>query len=338
MQAEVLEMVVDHICLGRFYPKEGVPGVLSLPVVDPSEIDTYREVSAVGQAEDVHFFRLTSIPKQADDWLLPGDVVCRYGALDEAMMDLVRPNATSLLVLGERHDRLDHDSLDKARSDSIGGHCWSFHRSDTQLTICDPFGRVAALCVAPGRLTRIFKRFSSIVPKTETQHERHARLPSDVLRAGQFVLRTLHREMLKHGRTVPTDVYRKFRKAAQHLYDQRIRCAKYLPDSETLRIHFSSWRGYRQRSRAFIGLCKQVYQENPSALPRPLRLMASKHYHIKWVRLSPNEWEECIWFWYDHHDGIWDQPFGMSEEPNVPFGMSVMEPGCADYKRWAYKN
>jgi len=321
-------MMTDHICLGRFYPREGVPGVLSLPVVDPDEIDTYREAAAIGKLDDVNFFRLTTVPEESGGWLLPGDVICRYGALDEAMMDLVRPNATAAVILWDRYDRLDEDSLEAARAEAIDNHRWAFHRSDVQLTIADPFGRVAAICVESGRLTRMFKRFSSIVPKTESERARHARLPPEVLCAGHFVLRTFHREMVRGGPSVPVATYRKLRKTAQALYDQRFRCAKHEPDSELLRIHFSSWRGRRQRSRAFMDLCKKVYASDQAALPRPLRLMASKHYHVKWVRLSPREWEECLLFWYDHHEGLWDDPFGMS----------VIEPGCADYKRWTYKN
>ena len=293
----MMTTMTEHICLGRFYPREGVPGVLALPVFDPEDIDVYREVAAIRKTDDVHFFRLTTIPKESCDWLLPGDVVCQYQELDEAMMDLVRPNATSALILWDRHDRLDDKALENARDKAIENHRWIFERSDMQLTIVDPFGRAAALVVSPGRLTRLFKSFSSIVPKTDYEKLRHSKLSPEMLCAGHFVMRTLHREMIKHELGVSTEVYLKFRKAVQALYDQRFRCAKYEPEEEMLRIHFSSWRGKRQRCRAFMDYCKAIYASDQAALPRPLRLMASKHYHVKWVRLSPREWEECLLFW-----------------------------------------
>jgi len=317
----------NNICLGRFYPKDGVPGVLSLSISDEDEIRAYRKIVAAKPLEEVSFFRLTSVPEEAREWLLVGDVICRYDSLDEPMMDLIRINATSTYIWDDGWDAADEEELERVRAIAIEGHTWSFSRTDTQLTMVDPHGRAAVLVVKPKRLTRLFKSFASIVPRTDHEKDCHGRLSLEVKRSGEFVMRAFHAEMLKQGSKVNGKTYTKLRKAAQALYDQRARSAHLPPDKEELRVHFSSWAEHRQRARKFMAICKAVYDEDPTMLPRPLRLMASKHYHIKWVRLTPREWEECLIFWLEYYDGNWDEPIGLSEIGDAK-----------GYKRWAYKN
>ena len=328
-----MEVLTDHICLGRFYPRERVPGVLSLPVTDDEAVGAFRKAAAIGDGDEVDFFRLTVIPDESKAWLLPGDVVCRYQALDESMMDLVRPNATSTLVLWDKRERLDVEALEEARGQAIEEHRWVFHRSDMQVTVVDPFGRAAALVGNPGAFTRLFTGLASIVPRTDFEKLRHSKLPPEALCAGHFALRVLHRSMIRGGLDVDSDVYFKFKRGAQALYDLRRKCAMYDPNEECLRIHFTpTSRATSLRARPaqleFIRLCKTLHRIDPAKLPRPIRVMAGKHYHLRWVRLSPREWEQCLVFWYDNYDGHWKKIFGLT----------VIKPEDVGYKRWAYKN
>ena len=327
MATGTTRMLRNNICLGRFYPKEGVPGVLSLPVTEEDEIAACKEIVGARPTEHVSFFRLTVIPEDARQWLLVGDVVCRYDSLDESMMDLIRVNATCTYIWDDGWDVPDEEELERVRALAIEDHAWSFSRTDTQLTIVDPYGRAAVLVVKPKRLTRLFKSFSSVVPRTDYEKDCHSRLALKTKRSGEFVMRAFHAEMLKQGQKVEGETYTKLRKAAQALFDQRARAAHLPPDKQELRVHFSSWGNYRQKARKFMSICRAVYDEDPTMLPRPLRLMASKHYHIKWVRLTPREWEECLIFWLEYYDGVWDESIGLSE-----IGDSK------GYKRWAYKN
>jgi len=320
--------LADNICLGRFYPREGVPGVLSVPVEDEDVIAKYRAVASIGPRDSVSFFRLTVVPDKAGSWLLSGDVVCVYGELDEVLLDVIRPNATSTYIWNNKWSRVDEVDLERTRGESIEYHKWSFSRTDTQLTMVDPYGRAAVIRVQPKRLTRLFKSFSSIVPRTGHEIQRHLRLSPEVQRAGEFVLRLFHGQMLKAGPSVDGSLYTKFRSMAQSMYDQSYRCVHLLPDADCLRIHFSNYSHKRKPCWDFIDLCKSIYAQDQKVLPRPLRLMAAKHYHIKWVRLTPKEWEDCLVFWFERHDGPW----------NEPFGMSMIDLSDVGYKRWAYKN
>jgi hypothetical protein len=320
--------LADNICLGRFYPREGVPGVLSLPVEDDDAIATYKAAAAISPLDSVSFFRLTMVPDEASGWLLPGDVICVYEELDEALFDLIRPNATSTYIWNNKWSKVDEVELERVRSEAIEDHRWSFSRTDTQLTMVDPYGRAAVIRVEPKRLTRLFASFSSVVPRTEHEIQCHSRLRPEVQRAGEFVLRLFHGQMLKAGPRVDGSLYTKFRSLAQSMYDQRHRCAHLAPDADCLRIHFSNYAHKRKPCWDFVALCKSVYAEDQKALPRPLRLMAAKHYHIKWVRLTPKEWEDCLVFWFERHSGVW----------NEPFGMSTIDLSDTGYKRWAYKN
>jgi hypothetical protein len=320
--------LADNICLGRFYPREGVPGVLSLPVEDEGAIARYRAAASIKPIEDVRFFRLTMVPDKASGWLLPGDVLCVYEEFEEALFDLIRPNATSTYIWNNKWSKIDEDELEKVRAEAIEDHRWTFSRTDTQLTTVDPYGRASVIRVQSKRLTRLFTSFSSVVPRTKHEIQCHLRLSPEVQHAGEFVLRLFHGQMLKAGPEVDGMLYTKFRRTAQAMYDQAYRCAHLSPDVDCLRIHFSNYIDKRKPCWDFIDLCKSVYAGDQKALPRPLRLMAGKHYHIKWVRLSPKEWEDCLVFWFERHDGNW----------NDPFGMSTIDLSDVGYKRWAYKN
>jgi hypothetical protein len=298
-------MSFERICLGRYYPKGGVQGVLSVAVDCPNEAGWVREAAGISDDDSVHLFRITSITGDAKRWLLPGDIVCQHDDIDEPMMDLVRSNATSVMALGGVSARLDQDIVERDRGEAISGDKWVYSRTATQLTIVDPYGRVAALVGRSSGFTRLFPGLSSIVPKTERENMRYSSLSSEKLVCGRFVLRAIHRAFIKSGPNVPVSVYLKYKRIASTLYDLRMECASLDPESKTIRIHFGSGMSRRRNSEAFIDVCKTVYKRGPEFLPRPLRLMSGKHFHVKWVLATPNEWEQVLLFWCDYHDTAW---------------------------------
>ena len=80
---------MERMVLSQFFPSNGIDGVIEEPIYGP-EIDDLRDAVDAQYSEEIFFHRLVKSKGRANDWFLPGDVVCRRLSLDEERSDVLR--------------------------------------------------------------------------------------------------------------------------------------------------------------------------------------------------------------------------------------------------------
>jgi hypothetical protein len=306
----------NPMCIGGMYPIDGIPGVFGITVTNTQKIDLYRETVGVGVDDEVIFTEMTNIPADMKEWFLPGDVICSNGSIAEPYLDILRSKVTihhqSNLC---RVPKTDHDFIEEVRQRSVEEHAWSLdrenygHRYD-EVVISDPFGRAVHLLLVHQTSGKLIPAMDSVFPRTPRWRMRLKSVPPQRIRVAWIAIKKLHSMMLAHDGDIPGDDYIKYREIIRHLYGYHIK-SPWAPD-ETLLLRMVMPNTNLFRKWPFWKRIKEIHDENPRSLPRPLAIKAARP-RLRWIRVCPREVEESYDFVNLPEWDLYRPPFHIEE-------------------------
>ena len=281
---------MECMVLSQFFPSNGIDGVIEEPIYGP-EIDDLRDAVDAQYSEEIFFHRLVKSKGRANDWFLPGDVVCRRLSLDEERSDVLRKLQDKIFVSSSYDWSLYEDELETMRTEAIEHHRWKIHRGDVWCAIIDPQGR-ALVVVRTHANTQWRKAMEQIVPRMVGS--KNAATPHHRVSAAWCALKALHRFFInEHKGTLSiSDVYESEHFVRQ-VYNHRLDIGQFSGSGRIIKM-------YKYRNKLFDPFWQRCFDllESGEQVPFVVRHIY-RHPCTRWVAISVDDAEwllSCSWW------------------------------------------
>ena len=279
---------MDWMVLDQFFPYDGIAGVDETPIYG-DEVDELRDALGVGFSEEVLFHRIGVARGRAEDWFVPGDVVCRRIGLSEDRCDLLRALDDRVFLSYLYDSSAYSEELESLRSESIEQHKWSIHRSGDWIAIVDPQGR-AFKCVFSFSLWLYPKIFEELEPRGGYRGLK----PPYRVSAAWLGVRVIHRYLLNRcgPKLRMAEVFRAGG-LGKYAYYRREELGSYLGSARMFRMHRK--KGFT--SMPFWERCVGMLSDG-LRVPNVVK-MVDKHPSLQFCAVTSDEvdwvFERCWW-------------------------------------------
>ena len=281
---------MEMMVLSQFFPSRGIDGVTEEPVYG-LEIDVLRESIGASYTEEILFNRLMKSKGKANDWFLPGDVVCRRIGLDEERSDVLRKMQDKVYVSLSSCEVSYEDELESLRREAIEHHQWKVHRDDDWCAVIDPQGRalVSVHAFAHKQWRKVMEQLVPRVAKSKT-----AKTPVYRVSAAWCALKAIHRRFIhEHDGPLTIADLVKSESFVRQVYNHRLDIG---PFSGTGRI-IKMYKYRNLRHVPFWRRCSDML-ESGERVPFVVRHVHA-HPCTRWVGISVDDAEwllGCSWW------------------------------------------
>ena len=282
---------MDYVCIGQLYPSSGVPGVLGVPVSNERAVARFHKFADIPEEDDVIFIRLTEIPESAQEWLLPGDVVCKYRALSEPFLDVLRKKDTVGYVSMKRglYDFLEPlmPVAEDARREAIEEHRWAVRYEGPLLAVSDPQGRLAWIVTLGNGVRKLVRHIYFTKPATKIERETAALMsPLSVkkVQAMWITLKVFH-EFMFDQEEMDGKAYLALKRGLPLVNQVALTIPDCSKDSDLFRLHT---RRRTAAAKKFWGRIRREYLLKPDSLEGPL-LRYVQRSDARWIRVHLDE-------------------------------------------------
>jgi len=281
---------MECMVLSQFFPSNGIDGVMEEPIYG-SEIDELRDAVDAQYSEEIFFHRLVKFKGRANDWFLPGDVVCRRLSLDEERSDVLRKLQDKIFVSSSHDWSLYEDELEEMRREAIEYHKWKIHRGDVWCAIIDPQGR--ALVVVRNHANKQWRKaMEQIVPRMVKS--KTAATPHHRVSAAWCALKALHRFFIhEHKGPLAIGDILKSEHFVRQVYSHRLDIGKFSGSGRIIKM-------YKYRNKLFDPFWQRCFDllESGEQVPFVVRHIY-RHPCTRWVAISVDDAEwllSCSWW------------------------------------------
>mgnify|MGYP005816251161 CR=1 FL=1 len=281
---------MECMVLSQFFPSNGIDGVTEEPIYG-SEIDELRDAVDAQYSEEIFFHRLVKFKGRANDWFLPGDVVCRRLSLDEERSDVLRKLQDEIFVSSSHGWSLYEDELEEMRREAIEYHKWKIHRGDVWCAIIDPQGR--ALVVVRNHANKQWRKaMEQIVPRMVKS--KTAATPHHRVSAAWCALKALHRFFIhEHKGPLAIGDILKSEHFVRQVYSHRLDIGKFSGSGRIIKM-------YKYRNKLFDPFWQRCFDllESGEQVPFVVRHIY-RHPCTRWVAISVDDAEwllSCSWW------------------------------------------
>jgi len=279
------------VCIGQLYPSSGVPGVLGISVSNEREIARYREAAELPEDEDAVFIRLTDIPESASEWLLPGDVICKYAKLSEPFLDILREKKTVGHVSVDRScsyflERL-MPAAEEARREAVEEHRWAVRYEGPLLAVSDPQGRLAWVVTLGNGVRKLIRHIYFTKPATKIERETAALMsPLSVkkVQAMWITLKVFHEFMFDQEEFTGKH-YLALKRGLPLINRVALTIPDCSKDGDLFRLHT---RRKTAAAKKFWGRMRREYLLDPESFSGPLLTYMGRA-DARWVRVHLDE-------------------------------------------------
>jgi len=284
----------NFLQIGRLYPSDGIPGLLSTPETQPGFIESYRMALNAMPSTDITFMRIISVPAHASRWFIPGDVICRPDDLDSPFYDVLRSQLSLTYMGANTYTDVDEYMIEDARKSSIEHNHWSFRRDKYQLTICDPFGRAVSLRHDRGGPSKWFRGLRRTLPVADSDKMRNLHCDPWFLESGRFVFRFIHWACMRDDPKIEAKTILRLKVICRSLFEIFLERPNLPKDESWMRMGVMTG---RSGLYPFWNRLHEMFNDDPWSLPRALRLVVEariRGLEVGWVRCTVAEFEDAL--------------------------------------------
>ena len=281
---------MECMVLSQFFPSAGIDGVTEEPIYG-QEVDALREAINASYSEEIFFHRLVKSKGRANDWFIPGDVVCRRLSLDEERSDVLRKLQDKIYVSSSHDWSLYEDELEAMRTEAIEHHRWKIHRGDVWCAIIDPQGR-ALVIVKTNANKQWRKAMEQLVPRI--RKSKTATTPHHRVSAAWCALKSVHRYFIhEHKGSISIGDVLKSEYLVSQVYNHRLDIGKFTGSGRIIKM-------YKYRNKLFDPFWKRCFDLLESGYQVPFVVHhIYKHPCTRWVAISVDDAEwllGCSWW------------------------------------------
>ena len=275
--------------LSQLYPSEGIPGVEEGPIDKETETKLREEMGVDGGS--IEFSMLTEAKGAASGWFLPGDVICRWGHINEERCDVMRPIDDIMFIDKVWKYTFDKEMVESARTEAIENHKWAVRRARTkhlyagQIVLVDPFGRAVVILERRSGY-RWQKAMAAAVP---SHKKMKGKVPLRKTSSAWLALKAVHGrifELRDRGQEIDLE---ETNKLADRVYSIRYALYDRLGLNQR-KVRFRPRRGYKRA--AWWERMEQKWQSG-GQVPWPVRKTLEKP-GLRWVKCSVRDVEEVL--------------------------------------------
>ena len=281
---------MEMMVLSQFFPSRGIDGVTEEPVYG-LEIDVLRESIGASYTEEILFNRLMKSKGKANDWFLPGDVVCRRIGLDEERSDVLRKMQDKVYVSLSSSEVPYEDEFESCRREAIEHHRWKVHRGDDWCAVIDPQGRalVSVHAFAHKQWRKAMEQLVPRIRKSKTASTPHYRVS-----AAWCALKAVHRYFIhEHTGDLTIGDLIKSEHLVRQVYTHRLDVGQFSGSGRIIKM-------YKYRNKLFDPFWRRCFDLLEAGEPVPFVVRhVYEHPCTRWVAISVDDAEwllSCSWW------------------------------------------